>query len=257
MPDKKDIAKAGAVSGASAVLPYVAVVGGGLLAYKFLKDDAENLIVGGGRVIERTSEAVKEIVNNTTDTISTSTTEILDSGKQLNDDMNDDPVLKYFAIDIQNPDKMANTQKTALSNYKKGNISEKTVAAPDSLYNKIFGGKMFAGIDNPLKNWFFTGNPETPTDSKGEIKSLNVADIKSHEQAVSMGLGLAPLSVNANPVQGKKSSIKDTKSIKAMPKSNLKNATSVKNVKDKNGVTRKRITYKKNKKDAGKVTLRY
>lgn len=65
MADKKDIAKAGAVSGASTVLLYVAVIGGGLLAYKYLKDATPNFIGGIGGSGSSFYESIKETVKET------------------------------------------------------------------------------------------------------------------------------------------------------------------------------------------------
>lgn len=110
-------------------------------------------------VVLSAGTASAELVNNTTENISESFTTLSTSANNLNDGMNDNPILKYIAPDIQRKEDMTTPQKTALSNYKSGNVTEKTVAAEGSLYNTIFGGEMYADIDNPLFNWFFTGRP--------------------------------------------------------------------------------------------------
>lgn len=246
--------------GTSAVMPYVAVIGALGVGYFLLKDKTQNFIgAAGNRVIERTSETVKEVVNNTTKNISESFNTLSTSANNLNDEMNDNPVLKFIAPDIQRESDYTPEMETALNNYKKGNITEKTVAAEGSLYNKIFGSEMFAGIDNPLSNWFFTGRPE------GKEGKNTTKLPETNQTGLTGGLGEVTTSIinlnDANkPIKkGTQKSNKVTESVstKAMPLSNLKNAEKVTLVKDKSGVTRKKITYRKGDRDAGKITLRY
>lgn len=124
-----------------------------------------------------------------------------------------------------------------------GNFTAQDAADPNSLFAKLFGGASKSS----------GGASKSSYASKaGEVHSVNVSDIKTHEQAVSMGLGLAPLAVNANPKIDKKAVINKStnksltaKQLKAsgMPATNLKNAVSATVSTDKSGKERIHIKY--------------
>lgn len=54
-----------------------------------------------------------------------------------------------------------------------------------------------ANPDNPINS--FLGFTKSSSSKSGKVQSVNVSGIKSHEQAVSMGLGNAPLAVKSSP----------------------------------------------------------
>jgi hypothetical protein len=278
MADKKDIAKAGAVSGASTVLPYVAVIGGGLLAYKYLKDNTPNFIGGGGgggsgpSFYESIKETVKEIAGgNSTDP--TTLYNLLLNPEMLPESENQEIYEDNPNTDSQSSTGTAGEWADFLTKGPIGagfNVISQIGTAinpmPADLKNtqKKLGSGNFsigdiANPDNPINK--FLGFTKSSYASKaGEVQSVNVSDIKTREQAVSMGLGNAPLAVNANPkIDANAVSNKNTnksitaKQLKAsgMPASNLKNATSVSTVTDKSGKERIKIKYKNG------VTLKY
>lgn len=73
---------------------------------------------------------------------------------------------------------MPDDLKQAQSKYASGNFGVEDIAGKDSLYRKLF-----------IK--------EPSTSKTGSLPmGTNVAEIKTHQQAVSLGLGLAPLAVN-------------------------------------------------------------
>lgn len=255
MVDKKDIAKAGAVSGASTVLPYVAVIGGGLLAYKYLKDNTPNFIGGVGGI----AGGVKEIVKTTTDRVNDGLSGGGDTIINLFDNAKDE-VSKDIDITKATTEGIADTILPGSDGIK---TSSPLAPAASSLFNigvvagnsGFMGGGIGLGIAGALANTF-----GGYTNKSGKVSGINVSDIKTHAQAESMGLGLAPLAVNANPkIDEKAVSNKSTnKSLTAkqlkssgMPASNLKNARSVSTMTDKTGKERIVVKYKNG------VTLRY
>jgi hypothetical protein len=133
-----------------------------------------------------------------------------------------------------------------------GNFTAQDAADPNSLFAKLFGG----------------ASKSSYASKAGEVQSVNVSDIKTHEQAVSMGLGNAPLAVNnaplpvnvnaplavnVNNVANKPTNKRVAQKVKSsgMPASNLKNASSVSTSKDSSGKERIVVKYKNG------VTLRY
>ena len=130
MVDKeKVISTAKKASFLSSALPYVAVVGVGYFAYKAIDQAGENFgqglsggIAGG---VHEIRETITESVTETTNNIKSSTDTIYEGFNDLNDEANNNPILKFIAPDIQNePTKQ---QQTALSNYKKGNVTQTIV----------------------------------------------------------------------------------------------------------------------------------
>lgn len=79
MSDKKEdtkttIVESAAKGGMSAAMPYVTIVGVGVIGYLLLKDDIKegfgNVTTNASRVIENISETITDTINNTTENIS-------------------------------------------------------------------------------------------------------------------------------------------------------------------------------------------
>lgn len=269
MADKKDIAKAGAVSGASTVLPYVVVIGGGLLAYKYLKDKAPNFIGGVGGIAGGVNEYVKEIVKTTTDKVNDGLSGGGDTIINLFDNAKDE-VSKDIDITKATTEGIADTILPGSDGIK---TSSPLAPAASSLFNQgvvtgnsgFMGSGIGLGIAGALANKF--GGYASKS---GKVPGVNVSNIKTRAQAESMGLGNAPLAVNTlsaapspesiigakidNTAASNKSTKRSTASaVKAsgMPASNLKNAKSVSTTTDKTGKERVVVKYKNG------VTLRY
>jgi hypothetical protein len=133
----------------SAALPYILLGGATFLGLRYLSQKTSPSNIAGGAI-----EYVREIVNTTTDSIKDKTNKIIDAG-------NENAVLKYITPDIQRPTEMTETQKTALEEYKKGNVTTKTVADPNSLYAKLFR-KDSKPTKTPEKRISLTSLPSIP-----------------------------------------------------------------------------------------------
>lgn len=264
------IIQAGAKGGASAAMPYVAVAGLGVAAYFLIKNGLEEGTENFGASvtnsiterIESITETVKEVTGGNSDDPNTIYNLLLNPEmlpESLNEEIYANPdyhsatgnagewasfltkgpigavanVIYEIGTAINPmPEDLKKQQKLLGS----GNVTTKDMAHPDSLYSKLFGG----------------GKSQT---------GINIPNITSHEQAVAMGLGDAPLAVNANlslpsgvsNIVNKSSSKSTAKKIidSGMPASNLKNASSVSTKTDKTGKDRVVVKYKNG------VTLRY
>jgi hypothetical protein len=176
MPDKKDdtkttIVESAAKGGMTAAMPYIFLGGAAYLGYRYLSEKTTPSNIAGG-----VNEHVKELVKTTIDTIKDSTKTVIDRTNQLIDEGNDNPILKFITPDIQSdPTGTGSKEDIALENYKKGNVTTKTAAAENSLYNILFGEKT--------------------------INSIDVGSIKTPSQAMKEGLRNAPLSINKPPKQ--------------------------------------------------------
>ena len=167
---KTTIVESVAKGGMSAAMPYILLAGGAYLGYRYLSEKTNP-----SSVASSVSDYVKEIVETTTNTVTNSTETIFDRTQQLVDEGNDNPILKFITPNIQSTSDYTREQQTALENYKKGNVTTKTAAAENSLYNYLFGDK-----DN---------------------NTIDVSTIKTQKQARKEGLRNAPLKVNESPKQ--------------------------------------------------------
>jgi hypothetical protein len=158
MANKSTVIKAGSVG--SSLLPAIAIIGVGYLGYKAISGMNFGGITGGitggipGGIAAGISERVESLKNEIGG--------ITEKVESLNNEMNDNPILKYIAPDIQKPSEMTETQKTALEEYKKGNVTTKTVADPNSLYSKLFGKKQVVTPNLPEKRISLTSLPSIP-----------------------------------------------------------------------------------------------
>lgn len=269
MVNKKRVALAAGGVAASKALPAVAILGGGYLLYKALTGTSDNSQGGGSNSSFLERYVTNTIQEGTTNTITylkeTTPGQYWTGDKQASDNAEiygiDSPYataggtadpnnagtfdfltkgpigLIFGGIDYAGkkinpmPEDLKNTQKKLGS----GNFSVDDIANPDNPINKFLGF--------------------------GKPSGVNVAGIESGPQAVSMGLGLAPLAVNANPkpgptvnpdkVQQSKQTLANKVKASGMPSSNLNKGTVIGTAKDKDGKERIIIKY-----DNG-VTMRY
>lgn len=278
MPDSKDvkntIIKAGGSSLAGSLLPALAIAGAGYLLYKRADDLSEGLSGIGGSsssFIESIKETVKETAGGSSKD-PTTVYNLLLNPEMLPESQNQEIYADNPNTDYQSSTGTAGEWANFLTKGPIGAgfnvISEIGTAInpmPEDLKNtqKKLGSGNFsiddiANPDNPI-NKFLGFSKSSYASKAGEVQGINVSDIKTHEQAVSMGLGLAPLAVNANPkIDEKAVSNKSTNKSLAqkvissgMPASNLKNATSVSTVTDATGKERIVVKYKNG------VTLHY
>lgn len=238
MVEKEDIAKAGAVS---SVLPYIVVIGGGALAYMYLKDDAQEIIGNSaGRIVERVTESVgtpveniTNIINKGTDSVQENIEDATETGQELGKNVKEG----ITTISL--------TPTKTYNNFLEG------------FYTGVSGSETIGSI---LKDAYLTGIGtitggapriiSEKADSYFKKENNKKSDRKIGEGASSYvgGMDVSPMAVKG---ASKSKKIKETKSTKAMVETNLKNAESVSLKKDKKGVTRKIIKYKNG------VTLRY
>lgn len=257
MVDKKDIAKAGAVSGASTVLPYVAVIGGGLLAYKYLKDNTPNFIGGVGGIAGGVNEYVKEIVKTTTDKVNDGLSGGGDTIINLFDKAKDE-VSKDIDITKATTEGIADTILPGSDGIK---TSSPLAPAASSLFNigvvtgnsGFMGGGVGLGIAGALANKF---GGYTSKYSKSSYTSKAENNNKANMATFSYG-SESPLAQSKKDKSSSKANTNTSKTmatkIKAsgMSVSNLKNAKSVSTSKDSSGKERVVVKYKNG------VTLRY
>lgn len=283
MPDKKEdtkttIVESAAKGGMSAAMPYVVVIGGGLLAYKYLKDEAPNFIGGAGGIAGGVNEYVKEIVKTTTDKVNDGLSRVNDGLSGGGDtiinlfDKAKDEVSKDIDITKATTEGIADTILPGSDGIK---TSSPLAPAASSLFNigvvtgnsGFMGGGVGLGIAGALANKFggyaSKYSKSSYTNKAGELQSANVSEINTAGAGVSLPgsnpmygfMSSNPLKLGSNTAAtSNKSTKRSTASaVKAsgMSASNLKNASSVSTMTDKTGKERVVVKYKNG------VTLRY
>jgi hypothetical protein len=138
--NKATITESVAKGGMSAAMPYILLGGAAYLGFRYLSTKTNPSNIAGG-AIEYVREKTGSIADGVSGYVQEKTGSIKEKTKEIIDKGNENAILKYITPDIQRPSEMTGTQQIALENYKKGNVTTKTVAAEGSLYNKIFGGK--------------------------------------------------------------------------------------------------------------------
>jgi hypothetical protein len=136
----------------------VGVAAIGVIGYLLVKKISD---IGGS--VSNTATTYIEKVTEKVESLKNEIGGITEKVESLNNEMNDNPILKYIAPDIQRPSEMTETQKTALEEYKKGNVTTKTVADPNSLYSKLFGKKQVVTPNLPEKKISISSLPSIPT----------------------------------------------------------------------------------------------
>lgn len=263
MVNKKALAAGGVAAVAGKTAPVLLALGVGYLLFTGLKGDGES---GGGS----NSSFLERYVTNTIQEGASNTITYLKESVPGQYFTGEEP--KNQNIEIYGP----------LSPYATaGGTADPDNTGTFDFLTKGPIGLLFGGIDyagksiNPMPedikatqkklgsgnfNIDDIANPNNPINKTlgfGTPKGINVAEIKTHQQAVSMGLGLAPLAVNAQTTGAEIKASKQAESLankmnaSGMSSSNLNKGTVTGTEKDKNGVERTIIKYNNG------ITMRY